>query len=39
MVRPSLEFITLTFALFKAGAVIVLIDPGMGRYEYLSMPE
>ena len=29
-VRPSLEFITLTFALFKAGAVIVLIDPGMG---------
>jgi acyl-CoA synthetase (AMP-forming)/AMP-acid ligase II len=30
MVRPSLEFITLTFALFKAGAVIVLIDPGMG---------
>ncbi len=30
MVRPSLEFIALTFALFKAGAVIVLIDPGMG---------
>ncbi len=30
MVRPSLEFISLTFALFKAGAVIVLIDPGMG---------
>jgi len=30
-VRPGLEFITLTFALFKAGAVIVLIDPGMGR--------
>ena len=30
-VRPSLEFIALTFALFKAGAVIVLIDPGMGR--------
>lgn len=29
-VRPSLEFISLTFALFKAGAVIVLIDPGMG---------
>ncbi len=25
------EFITLTFALFKAGAVVVLIDPGMGR--------
>ena len=31
MVRPSLEFIALTFALFKVGAVIVLIDPGMGR--------
>ena len=30
MVRPSLEFIALTCALFKAGAVIVLIDPGMG---------
>jgi len=30
-VPPSLEFIALTFALFKAGAVIVLIDPGMGR--------
>ena len=27
----SIEFISLTFALFKAGAVIVLIDPGMGR--------
>ena len=31
MVRPGLEFIALTFALFKAGAVVVLIDPGMGR--------
>ena len=31
MVRPSIEFIALTFGLFKAGAVIVLIDPGMGR--------
>lgn len=31
MVPPSLEFIALTFALFKAGAVIVLIDLGMGR--------
>lgn len=30
MVRPSLEFISLTFALFKTGAVVVLIDPGMG---------
>lgn len=31
MVRPSLEFISLTFALFRTGAAIVLIDPGMGR--------
>lgn len=30
-VAPSLEFIALTFGLFKAGAVVVLIDPGMGR--------
>jgi acyl-CoA synthetase (AMP-forming)/AMP-acid ligase II len=30
LVRPGLEFIALTFALFKALAVIVLIDPGMG---------
>jgi len=30
MVSPSLEFFALTFALFKAGAVPVLIDPGMG---------
>ncbi len=30
MVKPSLEFFALTFALFKAGAVPVLVDPGMG---------
>jgi acyl-CoA synthetase (AMP-forming)/AMP-acid ligase II len=30
MVPPSLEFYALTFALFKLGAVVVLIDPGMG---------
>jgi acyl-CoA synthetase (AMP-forming)/AMP-acid ligase II len=30
MVTPSLEFFALTFALFKVGAVIVMIDPGMG---------
>ncbi len=30
MVTPSLEFFALTFALFKLGAVVVLIDPGMG---------
>ena len=31
MVKPSLEFIALTFAIFKSGAINVLIDPGMGR--------
>jgi acyl-CoA synthetase (AMP-forming)/AMP-acid ligase II len=31
MVRPSIDFIALVFALFKAGMVTVLIDPGMGR--------
>ena len=30
MVPPCLDFFTLTFALFKIGAVPVLIDPGMG---------
>jgi acyl-CoA synthetase (AMP-forming)/AMP-acid ligase II len=30
MVKPSAEFICLTFALFKIGAPIILIDPGMG---------
>jgi len=30
MVRPGLDFFSLVFALFKAGAVPVLIDPGIG---------
>ncbi len=30
MVRPGFEFVGLTFALFKMGAVPVMIDPGMG---------
>lgn len=30
MVPPSPEFAALTFALFRAGAVVVLIDPGIG---------
>ena len=30
MVPPGLDFFSLTFALFKIGAVPVLIDPGMG---------
>lgn len=30
MVTPSLEFFSLTFALFKAGIIPILVDPGMG---------
>jgi acyl-CoA synthetase (AMP-forming)/AMP-acid ligase II len=36
MVRPGFDFIALTFALFRTGAVIVLIDPGMGRSSILN---
>ena len=39
MVRPSLEFIALVFALFKIGAVIILIDPGMGYRNLLGCIE
>lgn len=35
MVPPSLEFFSLVFALFKMGAVLVLIDPGIGRRRLL----
>src|SRR5438105_4087500 len=31
LVRPSIEFVSIVFALFKSGAVSILIDPGMGR--------
>jgi acyl-CoA synthetase (AMP-forming)/AMP-acid ligase II len=31
LVRPGIEFVTLVFALLRAGAVTILIDPGMGR--------
>jgi len=30
MVRPGFEFFGIAFALFKMGAVVVMIDPGMG---------
>jgi acyl-CoA synthetase (AMP-forming)/AMP-acid ligase II len=30
MVRPGIDFFVLTFALFKAGAIPVMVDPGMG---------
>ena len=35
MVRQGIDFITLVFALYKAGAVLVLIDPGMGTKKML----
>jgi len=31
LVRPGIEFVTLVFALLRAGMVIVLVDPGLGR--------
>jgi acyl-CoA synthetase (AMP-forming)/AMP-acid ligase II len=36
MVPPTLDFFPLVFGLFKAGAVIVMIDPGIGRRALLS---
>ena len=36
MVPPSLNFFTLTFALFKTGAIPVVVDPGMGIQRMLS---
>lgn len=35
-VRPGLELILITFALFKLGAVPVVIDPGMGIKHFLA---
>ena len=35
LVRPGIDFISLVFALLKAGMVMVLIDPGMGRRHLL----
>ncbi|MGV7222144.1 MAG: fatty acid CoA ligase family protein [Nitrospinales bacterium] len=39
MVRPGIDFISFTFALFKMGAVAVLIDPGLGRKNMLKCIE
>ncbi len=36
MVKPSLILFSLTFALFKTGAVPVMVDPGMGIKRMLS---
>ncbi len=35
-VKPGLELILITFALFKLAAVPVIIDPGMGRKNFLT---
>lgn len=39
MVKPGLEFVGLTFALFKMGAIPVLIDPAMGTTRLLASME
>src|SRR5713226_4651546 len=39
MVKPGRDFFSLTFALFKLGAVPVLIDPGMGKANLLGCIE
>ncbi len=39
LVTPCLEFIPLTFAIYKLGALPVLIDPGMGRARFLACIE
>ena len=35
MLRPSIDFIAAVFAVFKVGAIPILIDPGMGRKNML----
>ncbi len=39
LVKPCLEFIPLVFAIFKTGAIPVLIDPGMGLENFLACIE
>jgi acyl-CoA synthetase (AMP-forming)/AMP-acid ligase II len=38
-VKPSIDFVALVFGLFRAGAVPVVIDPGMGRRAMLACIE
>lgn len=38
-VKPSLDFSSLVFALFKIGAIPILIDPGMGKSNLLKSIE
>jgi acyl-CoA synthetase (AMP-forming)/AMP-acid ligase II len=35
LVRPGIEFVTLVFALLRAGMVIVLVDPGLGKRHFI----
>ena len=35
-ITPCLEFMPIVFALYRVGAIVVLIDPGMGRDGLLS---
>ncbi|MCC6150608.1 MAG: AMP-binding protein [Planctomycetes bacterium] len=35
-VRPGIEFVALVFALFRAAAVPIVVDPGMGRKNMLA---
>ena len=37
LVRPGFDFVSLVFALLKSGAVQVLVDPGLGRRNALSV--
>lgn len=39
MVRPSIDFIALAFSLFRIGAPVILIDPGMGYKNLLKCIE
>ncbi len=39
MVKPSLDFFTIIFALFKAGAIPVVVDPGMGISQDGCLPQ
>jgi acyl-CoA synthetase (AMP-forming)/AMP-acid ligase II len=35
LVKPGIDFVTLVFALLRAGMVIVLVDPGLGRHNLI----
>ncbi|MFW2331333.1 MAG: fatty acid CoA ligase family protein [Nitrospinota bacterium] len=35
-IKPSFEFVVVTLALFKVGAIVIFIDPGMGKSNLLN---